>query len=53
MRLTGLRLIVIDTYINRLPAKLSHFNLYSLEVVSYYRDPELQVGTIITRICLT
>ena len=29
---------------NSLPAKLSHLNFHPLEVVSRYRDPQLQVG---------
>ena len=31
-------------YINPLPAKLSYLNFHPLEVVSRYRDPQLQVG---------
>ena len=34
------KLILINPY----PAKLGHFNFHPLEVVSRYRDPQLQVG---------
>ena len=30
--------------LNPLPAQLSHLNLHPLEVVSRYRDPQLQAG---------
>ena len=31
-------------YINHLTAKLFHWNFHPLEVVSRWRDPQLQVG---------
>ena len=43
---------VIET-INLFPAKLSYLNFHPLEVVSRYRDTQLQVGENYSYMCLT
>ena len=36
--------VTSNYYINPLPAKLAYLNFHPLEVVSRYRDTQLQVG---------
>ena len=47
----GTLFLMVVFVINRLPAKVSDLNLHPLEVVSRYRDPQLQVGEN-THICV-